>query len=113
MHIVPSCHHLHLTDAYCVQYHLASALWVFTAQSLAYFFSTLCSRFCVSGVCFLLLTSDDGCRKQFLLPQDLFLTSLTLTLVAALPLIKVGLGVVPNVFMACFLQPVVLGPYPS
>lgn len=53
-----------------------------------YFCSTICSHFCVSGVCVLLLTSDDGCGKQFPLHQDLCLTSLTMSLVAALPLIR-------------------------
>lgn len=34
MHKLPSCHHLHLADVCCIEYHLASALWVLTAQPL-------------------------------------------------------------------------------
>lgn len=55
-----------------------------------------------------LLTSDDGCGKLFMLRQDPWLARLTLTLMAALLLVKVGSGADPNVSVASFLQPVVL-----
>lgn len=70
-----------------------------------YFFSTICSHFCVSGVCFLLLATDGGCGKQFVFHWDLWLRSLTLILVAVLPLITGG-DPDPGVLMACFLQKV-------
>ena len=100
---------------WCLMHPIASCICAVGVHCTvtSYFFSTICSHFCVSGGCFLLLTSDDGCGKQFPLHQDLWLTSLTLTLVAALPPIKVGSGVDPKVFMGCFLQPIVLWPYPS
>lgn len=105
-HQVPSCRHLHLTRACCIQCCLASALWVLTAQSLV----VSSAPYAAAAV---LLTSDDGCGKPFLLRQDPWLARLTLTLMAALLLVKVGSGADPNVSVASFLQPVVLWLYPS
>lgn len=66
-----------------------------------YFFSTICSHFCVSDVCFLLLASAGGYGKQFVLHWDLWLMSLTLILVAVLLVVTES---DPGVLMACFLQ---------
>lgn len=42
-----------------------------------YFFSSMCSHFCVSAVYCLLLASGAGCGNQFVLHWDLWLMSMT------------------------------------